>query len=600
MDGTGQGREGVPVVAVMPITAPGADPDAALIAAGLHEEICGALTRFRSLQVISPHSAAVVADLDDAEIGARLGSSHLLRGRLVQDGARLRLRASLVSCSAKQQLWDERLEMPLENFVAAQDDIVDRVAATLHARLEETALAEARRPTSDNAAHALVLQGLARLRGATLEDDEAARALFERALAREPLNARAHSGIALSWFNEWSCQYWDRFDEASRQAYVNAHRALELDDTDGMVHLVLAKVLLFRRAYEQGAWYLDRALALCPNDAELLMQAALCEVYLGRAEAGVAHIARAMRLNPYHPNWYHAVSAFVHLFARDIATALALKQKSDVLPFVDAAAYYAVAHAHAGEIAAGRKELERFHAEYLSKITFGAPFEPGAPLRWLLEVGPYRRPEDVAFVREGFRLLDSAREPETRASPVTPTAASLARTGDGWIVEFDGRSAVLPDLKGLRDVARLLERPDVEIHCLDLAERSETTYGGDAVLDEKARSAVKARIRDLQEELADAEDMNDIGRTELLRSELDRLLEVLSQALGLGGRSRRLGDVAERARSTVTWRIRYAVRRIEPAHPALGRHLARSLRTGAFCAYCPDPPLTWRFPGTPN
>jgi hypothetical protein len=121
-----------------------------------------------------------------------------------------------------------------------------------------------------------------------------------------------------------------------------------------------------------------------------------------------------------------------------------------------------------------------------------------------------------------------------------------------------------------------------------------------AVLDEKARSALKARIRDLQEELADAEDMNDIGRTELLRSELDRLLEVLSQALGLGGRSRRLGDVTERARSAVTWRIRFAIRRIEPTHPALGRHLARSLRTGAFCAYCPDPPLTWRFPGTPN
>ena len=232
--------------------------------------------------------------------------------------------------------------------------------------------------------------------------------------------------------------------------------------TTPTVHRVLAKVLLFRRTYEQGALYLDRALALCPNDAELLMQAALCEVYLGRPEAGVAHVARATRLNPCHPNWYCAVSAVVHLFACDMATALAFRQKSDVLPFVDAAAYCAVAHAHAGEIAAGRKELERFHAEYLSKITFGAPFEPGAPLRWLLEVGPYRRPEDVAFVREGVRLLDNAREPETRASPVTPTAASLARTGDGWIVEFDGRSAVLPDLKGLRDVARLLERPDGE------------------------------------------------------------------------------------------------------------------------------------------
>ena len=105
------------------------------------------------------------------------------------------------------------------------------------------------------------------------------------------------------------------------------------------------------------------------------------------------------RLNPLSKIAAPLPAMGLLLFARDIATALALKQKSDVLPFVDAAAYYAVAHAHAGEIAAGRKELERFHAEYLSKIMFGAPFEPGAPLRWLLEVGPYRRPEDVAFVR---------------------------------------------------------------------------------------------------------------------------------------------------------------------------------------------------------
>ena len=135
MEGTSRGREGVPVVAVMPITAPSADRDTALMAAGLHEEICGALTRFRSLQVVSPHSAAVVADLDDAEIGARLGSSHLLRGRIIQDGDRLMLRASLVSCRARHQLWDERHLEPLEDFVAAQDDIVDRVAATLHAQI---------------------------------------------------------------------------------------------------------------------------------------------------------------------------------------------------------------------------------------------------------------------------------------------------------------------------------------------------------------------------------------------------------------------------------------------------------------------------------
>ena len=132
---------------------------------------------------------------------------------------------------------------------------------------------------------------------------------------------------------------------------------------------------------------------------------------------------------------------------------------------------------------------------------------------------------------------------------------------------------LLPDLKGFSDIQRLLERPGEEIHCLDLAERLPSEHGGDEVLDDRARAALKARIRDLQEEIAEAEDRNDIGRTERLRAEFDTLVETLSQALGLGGRSRRLGSLAERARTTVTWRIRHAVQadrgRASRARPAL-------------------------------
>jgi len=57
---------------------------------------------------------------------------------------------------------------------------------------------------------------------------------------------------------------------------------------------------------------------------------------------------------------------------------------------------------------------------------------------------------------------------------------------------------------------------------------------------------------------------------------------------------RRMGDLAERARSTVTWRIRHAIRRIGQAHPALGRHLANAVRTGLFCSYRPERRIDWR------
>jgi hypothetical protein len=43
----------------------------------------------------------------------------------------------------------------------------------------------------------------------------------------------------------------------------------------------------------------------------------------------------------------------------------------------------------------------------------------------------------------------------------------------------------------------------------------------------------------------------------------------------------------------VTARIRDAIRRIGDAHPELGRHLGRSVRTGTFCVYEPDQPVHW-------
>src|SRR5439155_691808 len=67
----------------------------------------------------------------------------------------------------------------------------------------------------------------------------------------------------------------------------------------------------------------------------------------------------------------------------------------------------------------------------------------------------------------------------------------------------------------------------------------------------------------------------------------------LARATGLGGRRRRLGDAAERARTTVTARIRDAIGRIERAHPELGRHLRASIVTGARCAYRPAETVRW-------
>ncbi|MDD9972019.1 MAG: hypothetical protein OXR73_37585, partial [Myxococcales bacterium] len=53
--------------------------------------------------------------------------------------------------------------------------------------------------------------------------------------------------------------------------------------------------------------------------------------------------------------------------------------------------------------------------------------------------------------------------------------------------------------------------------------------------------------------------------------------------------ARRPGEGAERARTAATRSSRYAIERIAEHHRALGDHLQRSIRTGTYCAYEPEP-----------
>jgi hypothetical protein len=190
-------------------------------------------------------------------------------------------------------------------------------------------------------------------------------------------------------------------------------------------------------------------------------------------------------------------------------------------------------------------------------------------------------------------------------TPVTatpdPREATLRRDGDVWHVSFGGSTTIVKHVKGMADLALLLPRPGLEVHVTELEAlpaglRSATRSSSrDETLDRQAVAAYRARLQELDDDLAEAEAANDLVRAERARIERDFLLEELSSSLGLGGRPRASGpDPVERLRKAITSRIRDAIRRVEAAHPALGRHLSNSVRTGTFCSYRPEHPVVWR------
>jgi hypothetical protein len=177
--------------------------------------------------------------------------------------------------------------------------------------------------------------------------------------------------------------------------------------------------------------------------------------------------------------------------------------------------------------------------------------------------------------------------------PANANNLTMSQVGDSWLIRFGSVEFHLKDMRGVRLLAALVAEPGREFHVLDLSHGgkapTEAVDRGDAgqLLDEEARRQYRARVSELQDELQEAESWNDPARVERARQELEFIQQELSQALGLGGRERKAGSAAERARVNVQRRIRDAIRRIEGHHQGLAKHLDRSVRTGTYCAYEP-------------
>jgi hypothetical protein len=195
-------------------------------------------------------------------------------------------------------------------------------------------------------------------------------------------------------------------------------------------------------------------------------------------------------------------------------------------------------------------------------------------------------------------------------------AAVLRREGDVWAVGMEGSLFRVRDAKGLAHLAQLLQRPGEELHALDLVAQAEggaapralaggvpaelaVRSGGQAdtgpLLDAEAKRSYRDRAEELRGEIDEAESFNDPERAARAREELAWIADQLAGAIGLGGRDRRSGSDAERARVNVTRAIRAALKRVGERDPELGRILQATVRTGTFCAYEPDAaePVAW-------
>jgi hypothetical protein len=206
----------------------------------------------------------------------------------------------------------------------------------------------------------------------------------------------------------------------------------------------------------------------------------------------------------------------------------------------------------------------------------------------------------IPFAEES-REVDIARQIDEllrRLSQAEATnRATLRPEGGIWHIQYNGTDVHMPDLKGLWHLRELLARPHQPVAALSLIGASSdapiATADTGPVLDREALRQYRRRLAELDDALDAAALRGDRKRQAERSAEREALIEELKRATGLGGRPRRSGSPAERARVNVTRTIRHAVAELASRAPDLAAHLEESIVTGISCCYEPRIDIVW-------
>ena len=294
-----------PSIAVLPFTNMSGDPEQEYFSDGITEDIITELSRFHSLFVIARNSSFTFkgAAVNVTEVGRKLGVGYVVEGSVRKVGNRVRITAQLVEAATGNHIWAERYDRELEDIFAVQDEVVQAVATAIPGSLDLAAQEYARRkPPESLTAYDYLLRGLGhQMRGGN--EEWQALTMFEKAVEIDPSYARAHSGIAYTYFYLPFGQGVP-VDEAAPKSRASIERALSLDDNDADIHAVAAFVYLLCSEYDLAKTHSDLALALNPNEPRVMGARCVVLGYLGSPAEGNEWITRSIRLNPVSADSY--------------------------------------------------------------------------------------------------------------------------------------------------------------------------------------------------------------------------------------------------------------------------------------------------------
>jgi TolB-like protein/Tfp pilus assembly protein PilF len=297
-------------IAVLPFVNMSGDPKQDYFSDGLSEELLNSLAAVPDLQVAARTSSFMFKgrDMNVADIARKLNVGAVLEGSVRKDGSQVRITAQLINALTGFHLWSHTYDRDLKNVLALQTEIASAVTLALQATLMADAATTIEIGGTQNPkAFDAYLRGKNIARSRFDKENMLAQiAAFTEAIRLDPQFAKAYVGAANAQ-NSYANNYATGTEVRSwfKQARDNAEKAIALAPELGAAHASLAGVmergfLDFARAQSEY----DRALALAPNDVDVLLRSGNYFSTMGRTAAGLANIRRAIDLDQLNPEAY--------------------------------------------------------------------------------------------------------------------------------------------------------------------------------------------------------------------------------------------------------------------------------------------------------
>jgi adenylate cyclase len=305
-----------PSIIVLPFENLSDSPAKAYLAGGLTEEVLAGLAQFRELFVYGHETGARYgAATSYRELHRELGVSYVLQGSVREAEGRIRVTARLADATTGLQLWAAAYEESGADLFRVQSDIARRVVVAVAQPYGVIAAADMQlmrgKPPESLSAYECVLRVLDFYRHMSVVRVVEARDCLERATESDPKYADAWALLGMSYLDQVRLRIVPRSRdrELLDRGLRAAQRAVEIAPDGALAQRSLLLLHSFRGDVEEATAAGDRAVAVSPNNAEVLAEFGMRLALMGQWGRGNSLIDEAIARNPTHPGWYHTAPA---------------------------------------------------------------------------------------------------------------------------------------------------------------------------------------------------------------------------------------------------------------------------------------------------